>query len=559
MYRVVGSTSVNPKPESVTKHIIVTGGVVSSLGKGLTASSLGQLIKARGLRVTMQKLDPHLNADPGTMNPFKHGEVFVTEDGTETDPDVGHYERFLDTDLDSSSNVTTGKVYSSVIAKERRGDYLGDTVQVIPHITDELKSLMREKAHGPDAPDVIITEIGGTVGDIESLPFLEAARQMRHDIGRQNVLFMHVSLIPFIGPSREGKTKPTQHSVAALRQQGIQPDMIVLRSDRPLEDEVMDKIASSCDVDNEAVVSLVDAPSMYELPKLLHASGLDTYALGRFGLDYEDVSEEKWDDLLYQVHTPTRFLKLGVVGKQDHPDTYLSVREALRHGGFAHNTKVSVKWVAADDCETPEAAAEALAGLDAICVPGGFGMQGIEGKIGAITHARTHGIPTLGICLGMQSMVVEYARTMAGIPAAHSAEFNPDTPDPVVATLAQQQGKAEDRDAIRLGAQPTVLDKGTLAAEIYGTLDISERHRNRYEINNAYRTHIEEAGLVISGTSPDGELIEFIELPTEIHPFFIGTQGHPEYRSRPSTPHPLFAALIGAALQYRYGSDADQS
>lgn len=537
-----------------TKHIFITGGVVSSLGKGLTASSLGHLIKARGLTVSMQKLDPYLNVDPGTMNPFQHGEVFVTEDGTETDLDIGHYERFLDTFLDESANVTTGQVYSSVIARERRGDYLGDTVQVIPHITDEIKARMRLKAALPEPPDVIITEIGGTVGDIESLPFLEAARQMRHDIGRDNVLFIHVSLIPFLGPSKELKTKPTQHSVAALRQLGIQPDAIVLRSDRVLPESIREKISAACDVDLEAVISCVDAPTLYELPKVLHAGNLDRYVLDRFRLEYGEVDWSTWDDLLDRVHNPTQFLKVAVVGKYiDLPDAYLSVREALRHGGYAHRTKVAVHWVAADDCEKD--AEEALSGFDAICVPGGFGVRGIDGKIAALGYARTHGIPTLGLCLGMQCMVIEFARSRGGLPKANSTEFDPATPHPVISTLAEQRGivagEGDLGGTMRLGSYPAVLEPGSVVAQTYGTTEAVERHRHRYEVNAAYRDRLTEAGLVFSGTSPDGSLIEFVELPREQHPYYVATQAHPEFRSRPTRPHPLFAALIGAAIERR--------
>jgi CTP synthase len=541
-----------------TKHLFVTGGVASSLGKGLTASSLGSLLKARGLRVTMQKLDPYLNVDPGTMNPFQHGEVFVTEDGAETDLDIGHYERFLDTDLVGSANVTTGQVYSSVIAKERRGEYLGDTVQVIPHITNEIKDRIRAMAApGPDghAPHVVITEIGGTVGDIESLPFLEAARQVRHDVGRDNCFYLHVSLVPYLAPSGELKTKPTQHSVAALRSIGIAPDAIVCRSDRPLPDGVKRKIALMCDVDAEAVVAAVDAPSIYEIPKVLHSEGLDAYVVRRLGLPFRDVDWTEWGDLLDRVRHPKSDVTIGLVGKYvDLPDAYLSVVEALRAGGFAHRARVQIRWVPSDTCETPAGAAAALAGMDGVVVPGGFGIRGIEGKVGALRHVRERGIPALGLCLGLQCMVIEAARNLAGIPEANSAEFAPDTPDPVIATMASQvaivAGEADLGGTMRLGAYPADLVPGSIVAQAYGTRSVSERHRHRYEVNNAYREQLEAAGLVVSGQSPDGTLVEFVELPGDVHPFYAGTQAHPELKSRPTRAHPLFRAFIGAALEY---------
>jgi CTP synthase len=542
----------------MTKHLFVTGGVASSLGKGLTASSLGSLLKARGLRVTMQKLDPYLNVDPGTMNPFQHGEVFVTEDGTETDLDVGHYERFLDTDLAGSANVTTGQVYSSVIAKERRGEYLGDTVQVIPHITNEIKARIRAMAT-PDAagrtPHVVITEIGGTVGDIESLPFLEAARQVRHDVGRENCFFLHVSLVPYLAPSGELKTKPTQHSVAALRSIGITPDAIVCRSDRELPDNVKRKISLMCDVDAEAVVAAVDAPSIYEIPKVLHAEGLDAYVVRRLDLPFRDVDWTVWGDLLERVHHPKAEVTVALVGKYiDLPDAYLSVSEALRAGAFAHRAHVSIKWVPSDSCQTPAGAAAALAGVDGVVIPGGFGIRGIEGKVGALTYTRERGIPTLGLCLGLQCMVIEAARNLAGIDEANSAEFEPETPEPVIATMADQvamvTGEADLGGTMRLGAYPASLVPGSVVARAYGGTSVSERHRHRYEVNNAYRDRLTAAGLVISGTSPDGHLVEFVELPAQVHPFYAATQAHPELKSRPTRAHPLFRAFIGAALDY---------
>jgi len=543
---------------SETKHLFVTGGVASSLGKGLTASSLGSLLKARGLRVTMQKLDPYLNVDPGTMNPFQHGEVFVTEDGAETDLDIGHYERFLDTDLVGSANVTTGQVYSSVIAKERRGEYLGDTVQVIPHITNEIKARIRAMAEpGPDglAPHIVITEIGGTVGDIESLPFLEAARQVRHDVGRQNCFFLHVSLVPYLAPSGELKTKPTQHSVAALRSIGISPDAVVCRSDRDLPDGVKRKISLMCDVDPEAVVAAVDAPSIYEIPKVLHAEGLDAYVVRRLDLPFRDVDWTVWGDLLERVHNPRSEVTVAMVGKYiDLPDAYLSVSEALRAAGFAHRSKVNIRWVTSDSCETPAGAAAALSGVDGVVIPGGFGIRGIEGKLGALRYTRENGIPTLGLCLGLQCMVIEAARNLAGIANANSAEFEPSTPDPVIATMASQveivAGEADMGGTMRLGAYPATLKSGSVTARAYGSTSVSERHRHRYEVNNAYRERLEKAGLVISGTSPDGHLVEFVELPADVHPYYVGTQAHPELKSRPTRSHPLFSGLVAAALDY---------
>jgi len=539
------------RSESTTRHIFVTGGVASSLGKGLTASSLGRLLRSRGLKVTMQKLDPYLNVDPGTMNPFQHGEVFVTEDGAETDLDVGHYERFLDVDLVGSANVTTGQVYSQVIAKERRGEYLGDTVQVIPHITDEIKSRMRSQAS--DDVDVIITEIGGTVGDIESQPFLEAARQVRHDLGRSNVFFLHVSLLPYIGPSGELKTKPTQHSVAALRSIGIQPDAIVLRADRDVPEGTKRKIALFCDVDVEGVVTAKDAPSIYDIPRVLHSEGLDAYVVQRLGLPFRDVDWSGWDELLHRVHQPAHQVEVALVGKYiDLPDAYLSVTEALRAGGFHHDTKVVIRWVTSDDCQTAEGARLALEGVDAVLVPGGFGVRGIEGKLGALRWARENKVPTLGICLGLQCMVIEYSRTILGLEGASSSEFDDDPTHPVIATMAEQLaivgGAGDLGGTMRLGAYEARLTPGSVVAEAYGSETVSERHRHRYEVNNSYRDKLEEAGLVISGVSPDTSLVEFVELPREVHPYFVATQAHPEFKSRPTRAHPLFAGLIGAAL-----------
>ena len=535
----------------VSKHIFVTGGVASSLGKGLTASSLGRLLRARGLRVTMQKLDPYLNVDPGTMNPFQHGEVFVTDDGAETDLDIGHYERFLDTNLHGSANITTGQIYSKVIAKERRGEYLGETVQVIPHITNQIKDAMKAMA-GPDV-DVVITEIGGTVGDIESQPFLEAARQIRQDVGRDNVFYLHVSLVPYMGPAGELKTKPTQHSVSALRSIGITPDAIVLRSDRQIPESVKKKISLMCDVDIEGVVAAVDAPSIYDIPKVLYSEGLDAYVVKRLGIQCGEVVWGEWEDLLNKVHNPKHQVTVALVGKYiDLPDAYLSVTEALRAGGFANFAKVNIKWVASDDCATENGAAANLGDVDAICVPGGFGVRGIEGKLGALKYARENKIPTLGLCLGLQCMVIEVARNLAGIKDANSAEFDEATSNPVISTMSDQveivAGHGQMGGSMRLGLYKADLLQGSVVAGVYGKNQISERHRHRYEVNNKYRDQISKTGLVFSGLSPDKHLVEFVELPKEVHPYYVGTQAHPEFLSRPTKPHPLFAGLIAAAI-----------
>lgn len=543
-----------------TKHIFVTGGVVSSLGKGLTAASLGNLLTARGLHVVMQKLDPYLNVDPGTMNPFQHGEVFVTDDGAETDLDIGHYERFLDIELSQAANVTTGQIYSQVIARERRGEYLGDTVQVIPHITDEIKRRMRLQATEEPRPDVIITEIGGTVGDIESQPFIESARQIRHELGRQNVFFVHVSLVPFMGASGEQKTKPTQHSVAALRSIGIQPDALVLRSDRPVTESNKRKIALMCDVDEGAVVNAVDVPSIYDIPSMLNEQGLDEYIVRALGLSRAaEVDWTRWERVLQAVHNPKHEVTIGLVGKYiDLPDAYLSVTEALKAGGFAQETHVNIRWIPSDECETPEGAAKALAPLDGIVIPGGFGIRGIEGKIGALKFAREQGIPTLGICLGLQCIVIEYARHVAGIEDASSSEFDPDTKHPVIATMEEQIDILESGDlggTMRLGLYPADLAEGSIAAEVYGSTRAEERHRHRYEVNNRYRQQIADAGLVFSGINPDLDLVEYVELPRDVHPYYIATQAHPELRSRPTDANPLFRGLVGAALERHRASE----
>ena len=537
------------------RHVFVTGGVASSLGKGLTAASLGNLLRARGLRVVMQKLDPYLNVDPGTMNPFQHGEVFVTDDGAETDLDIGHYERFLDINLSAEANVTTGQAYSTVIAKERRGDYLGATVQVIPHITDEIKHRMRLQAKLEPKPDVIITEIGGTVGDIESQPFMEAARQVRQDVGRDNVFFVHVTLVPYLQPSGELKTKPTQHSVAMLRSLGIQPDAIVCRADRELPDSIKNKIAQMCDVDREAVVTAADAKSIYDIPKVLHSEGLDSYIIKALNLDAKEVDWSNWQPVLDAVHNPKQEVDVALVGKYiDLPDAYLSVTEALRAGGFAQSCKVNIHWIKSDDCETEAGALANLSEMDAICVPGGFGIRGIEGKLGALRFARENRIPVLGLCLGLQCMVIEFARNVVGLEGATSSEFDGNSKHPVIATMAEQISKLENSEmggTMRLGLYEAKLTPGSIVEKLYGAKSASERHRHRYEVNNGYREQIANAGLVFSGTSPDGNLVEYVELPEDIHPFYVGTQAHPEFRSRPTRPNPLFFGLVKAAIERR--------
>jgi CTP synthase len=536
-----------------TRHIFVSGGVASSLGKGLTAASLGNLLRARGLRVVMQKLDPYLNVDPGTMNPFQHGEVYVTEDGTETDLDIGHYERFLDINLSKAANVTTGQIYSTVIAKERRGEYLGDTVQVIPHITDEIKRRMRLQANEEPIPDVIITEIGGTVGDIESQPFLEAARQIRHDVGRDNVFFVHVSLVPYLGPSGELKTKPTQHSVAMLRSIGIQPDAIVCRSDRTLPESIKKKIALMCDVDIRAVVNAADAPSIYAIPTVLDNEGLDAYIINSLSLKAGEIDWTRWSSVLSAVDEPKHEVTIALVGKYiELPDAYLSVTEALRAGGFAHQAKVNIRWVASDLCESQEGAANQLADVDGICVPGGFGVRGIEGKLGALKFARENKIPTLGLCLGLQCMVIEFARNVLGLEDASSTEFDPKAKHPVIATMAEQidiLAAGEMGGTMRLGSFEAKLSKGSIVAEVYGSNEVTERHRHRYEVNNSYRDQLTDGGMVISGTSPDGSLVEFVELSKADHPYYVSTQAHPEFKSRPNKAHPLFVGLVKASLE----------
>ena len=527
------------------KHVFITGGVASALGKGITAASLGRLLKARGLRVTMLKLDPYLNVDPGTMNPFEHGEVFVTDDGGETDLDLGHYERFIDESLGRGSSVSSGQVWSSVIAKERRGDYLGKTVQVIPHITDEIK----QRIHALETDvDVVITEVGGTVGDIEGLPFLEAIRQMRHDIGRSNIVYVHCALVPFIAASGELKTKPAQHSVRELRSIGIQPDVVVLRSDRPIDAGLRHKVALQCDVDTEAVISAIDQPSLYEVPLAMHEEGLDTVVLDRLGLETPPPDLTEWRSIAARAAGATDRVEVAIVGKYvDLPDAYLSVVEAVRHGGLEHAVHVDIRWVAADDVERDGTAA--LHGVDGIIVPGGFGVRGVDGKVDAIRHARENEVPFLGLCLGLQCAVIEFARNVAGLTGAHSAEFVGDTPHPVIALMLDQQDVTDKGGTMRLGSYPAVLGDGSLVSKLYGATTVDERHRHRFEVNNAYRERLAAAGMQWSGTSPDGRLVEFLELPQ--HPFFVATQAHPELRSRPNRPHPLFSGLVGAAVRHR--------
>jgi CTP synthase len=532
----------------VTKHIFVTGGVASSLGKGITGSSLGRLLKSRGLRVTMQKLDPYINVDPGTMNPFEHGEVFVTDDGGETDLDLGHYERFIDEPLSRASNATTGSIYSAVLAAERRGDYLGKTVQVIPHITDEIKRRINLLA-GDDV-DVVITEIGGTVGDIEILPFLEAIRQFRLDVGRNNVAFVHVTLVPFIGPSGEQKTKPTQHSVTELRARGIQPDVIVCRSERPLSDALKQKISRLCDVPPEAVVNAADAANIYEVPLVLHEEGFDGYLCDLLGFDQQpDLTE--WERLVERIDAATETVRVGIIGKYvSLPDAYLSVVEALKHGGFHHGTQIDVDWIQAEEVEGL-LAEDRLRDLDGIVIPGGFGERGSEGKIMAAGYAREHGIPCLGLCLGLQMMTIEYARNVLGLTGANSTEFDPATPHPVIDLMDSQRDVTDKGGTMRLGAYIAELVPGSQAAQAYGKTVVSERHRHRYEFNPRYRGKFEGSDLVFSGSSPDGRLVEFIELRG--HPFWVGTQAHPELKSRPTRPAPLFRELVGAALDRAEG------
>jgi len=535
----------------LAKHVFVTGGVASSLGKGLTASSLGRLLKSRGLNVTMQKLDPYINVDPGTMNPFQHGEVFVTDDKGETDLDLGHYERFVDVPLTRRSNATTGSIYQSVLAKERKGEYLGETVQVIPHITNEIKQ--RILALASDDVDVVITEVGGTVGDIEILPFLEAIRQFRKDVGRENVFYVHVTLVPYIGPSGEQKTKPTQHSVTELRGRGIQPDAIVCRSDRPISKRLKEKISQLCDVPEAGIVTAVDADILYEIPLVLHDEGLDDYVCKVLHLDQHEADLTEWTTLVNRVRAAQDDVRIGLVGKYINlPDAYLSVVEALKHGGYACGANVLIDWIAADDAEGL-LADQRLHDLDGIVVPGGFGMRGIPGKIEAAGYARRNDIPFLGLCLGLHCAVIEFARDVCGLENANSSEFDPSTPHAVIDLMDEQKAVVDMGGTMRLGAYPAKLLPGSLVREIYGEEVVYERHRHRYELNNRYRQTFIDHGLVLSGASPDDLLVEFIELPKSRHPFFVATQAHPEFKSRPNRPHPLFAAFVKSALERAEG------
>jgi CTP synthase len=541
------------RSQLMTKYVFVTGGVSSSLGKGLTASSLGRLLKSRGLRVTMCKLDPYLNVDPGTMNPGEHGEVFVTDDGGETDLDLGHYERFIDESLSKISNTTTGSIYSNVIAKERRGDYLGKTVQVIPHVTDEIKERIRRQ--GSLGADVVIVEIGGTVGDIEIVPFIESIRQFRRDAGRDNVCYVHLTLVPYLAPSGEQKTKPTQHSVTELRSRGIQPDIIVCRSDQPISDGLKRKISLLCDVPINAVISAVDEASIYDIPITLHHEGLDTIVCDTLNIDLEEhpIDLGPWESVVRRVHNTTRTLRIGIIGKYvTMPDAYLSVGESIRHAGFAIGAKTIVEYYEAERVPS-ELDADRLSQLDGIIVPGGFGERGIEGMIATARIARENDIPYLGICLGMQVQVIEFARHVLGLSDAQSTEFSHSSSAPVISLLAEQIDVTDLGGTMRLGAWPAMLDEGSIVAELYGTTVVSERHRHRYEFNARYREQFEAAGLHCSGNSPDGRLVEFVELPG--HTFFVGTQAHPEFKSRPDRPHPLFLGLIKAAAARAEGRE----
>ena len=540
--------------EHVTKQIFVIGGVVSSLGKGITSSSLGRLLRSRGIRVLQQKLDPYINVDPGTMNPFQHGEVFVTDDGAETDLDLGHYERFLGVPLSQRASVSSGQIYQNVLRKERAGEYLGQCVQVIPHVTNEIKERMRAQA--ADDVDVIITEIGGTVGDIESQAFMEAARQIRRELGPENCIFVLVSLIPYLRAPHELKTKPTQQAVMQLRQMGIIPDAIVLRCEQDIPEAIKEKIALMCDVDVNGVVSCPDASSIYEVPRVLYNEGLDKYAIKKLGIPYQDIEWGEWGDLLNRLDNLNKNVTIALVGKYvDLPDAYLSVVEALKAGGFAHLAKVTIKWVDADRCTTDESIEEQLEGCDGLVVPGGFGSRGIEGMINTLRWARENKFPVLGICLGMQCVVIEYARNVLGLADANSTEFEPNTSNPVIATMEEQKsivaGNGDMGHTMRLGSYPAILKENSLASRLYGTTNVTERHRHRYEVNINYKDRLENAGLTISGTSPDGELTEFVELDPETHPYYIATQGHPEFKSRPYAARPLFDGLIDAALKHQ--------
>lgn len=531
-----------------TKYIFVTGGVVSSLGKGITAASLGRLLINRGLTVFMQKFDPYINVDPGTMSPYQHGEVFVTDDGAETDLDLGHYERFTDVNLSKNSNITTGKVYASVIAKERRGDYLGGTVQVIPHITNEIKEAVYRIEEEDDQPDIVITEIGGTVGDIESQPFMEAIRQIKSDVGSENCMYIHVTLVPYLAKAGESKTKPTQHSVKELRGIGIQPDVIVCRAEKPLTKDMKDKLELFCNLEPGQVVVNLDAENLYEVPLLLKEEGLDEIVVNKLKLDCAEAKMDDWAVMVDQMKNLNNQVTIGLVGKYiELHDAYLSIAESLVFGGLPHGTDVKIKWIHSEDL-TKDNCCEVLNDCDGILVPGGFGDRGIEGKVTAIQYARENDLPFFGICLGMQTAVIEYARNVVGLKGAHSTEFEPNTTFPVIDIMDDQKDVDNKGGTMRLGIYPCAITDGTKAHEAYGEALIGERHRHRYEFNNTFRKEITEAGLVVCGQSPDGKLVEMVELPT--HPWFIGVQFHPEFRSRPNRPHPLFQSFIGAAREY---------
>ncbi len=528
------------------KFIFFTGGVVSSLGKGLSAASTAALIEARGLRVTLLKFDPYINVDPGTMNPFQHGEVFVTDDGAETDLDLGHYERFSSATMGQRNNFTTGQIYEAVIQKERRGEYLGHTVQVIPHVTNEIKARVLDLARDYE---MVIVEVGGTVGDIESLPFLEAIRQLRLDVGPRNAINVHVTLVPYLKAAGEMKTKPTQHSVKELREIGIQPEIILCRSDRPLTQAIKEKISLFCNVREDCVISCPDVDCIYELPLVLHSEGLDARMLELLEVWAADPNLQPWRDVVERIRHPERAVRIGIVGKYvDLVESYKSLNEALVHGGVAHNARVELTYIDAERLEQGEPAAAVLEGVDGVLVPGGFGQRGTEGKIEAIRYAREAGVPFLGICLGMQMAVVEFARHVAGLEGANSTELDPDTPHPVIDLMPDQRGVEDKGGTMRLGAYPCHIERRTLAWKVYGEADISERHRHRYEFNNEYREVLEQHGLIASGTSPDGRLVEIVEYRD--HPWFFGCQFHPEFKSRPLHPHPVFASFIEAALEH---------
>jgi CTP synthase len=536
---------MNSNRQQTTKYIFVTGGVVSSLGKGIAAASLGRLLVERGLRVTMLKFDPYLNVDPGTMSPFQHGEVFVTDDGAETDLDLGHYERFIDRSLAQANNVTTGRIYLNVITKERRGEYLGSTVQVIPHITDEIKAAIRRLA--PEN-DVVIVEVGGTVGDIESQPFLEAIRQFRHDVGRENAIFIHLTLVPYIAAAGELKTKPTQHSVRELMEIGIQPDLLIVRTERPISDEIKRKIGLFCNVEFGAVIESPDVRTIYEIPLVFHEQGLDAKVVQKLGLDTAAPNLMRWRELVQRVLTPRQQVRIAVVGKYtEYADSYKSVLEALIHGGIANDVGVDVNWISSEAFTGPEKAAELLSGYDGLLVPGGFGVRGVEGMVDAIRAARESGLPFFGICLGMQTAIIEFARNVCHLEDSHSSEFAPECDNAVISLMESQQHVTDMGGTMRLGAYPCRLARGSRAAEVYGVPEVSERHRHRYEVSNDYRDLFVQHGMKLSGLSPDGQLVEIMELPA--HPWFIGCQFHPELQSRPTRPHPLFAGFIAAAAK----------